>query len=210
MVKIFIDFDDVIFNTDRFKDGRIAIFKKHGIDKKTVLKTYGELKAAGERYTISKHIRAVARKKRIASESGLDASFKRFMCNLTHYVFPDAHAFLGHYQKESLYLLSFGDRVFQSQKIEKSGVKKYFKRIIITQGDKGSEIRAIRAAGKLTNKDIIVFIDNSDEHIQEVHSIKDVITIQLLRRQGKVLQKSTYADYYAATLCDATKIISAL
>lgn len=210
-MSIFIDFDDVIFNTRSFKKDLSKIFSSCGISRSVFQETYDAMKARQEQYSIAAHVRLLKQQGELRNLSLCTVALGRFMRNLKRYVFLDAQSFLRHHQKQGLFLVSFGDAAFQRRKIAHSGVKKYFKRVVVTQGDKAKEVAALLLKSKAKKPYGIIFIDDSKKHIREVRSITSAIIIQILRKGRRTAdEKSSFADHHVATLAGASKIIASL
>ncbi|MEK7488029.1 MAG: hypothetical protein AAB598_01775 [Patescibacteria group bacterium] len=207
-MKIFIDFDGVIFDAKKFKNALARICAKNGMVRKDFFHIYALAKENGEVYSVSHHLRLLARhaKNRIQKKT-LRIAIDRLMSDLRSYVFKDVFRFFDRMHKHDLYCVSFGDPAFQRRKIEGSGVKRYFKRVIVTRGDKGKEIAALCKKNS-TSDEQIVFVDDSEKHIREVRSIKNAVIIHLCR--GKNVPRSPNADYRVSTLAQATRVILSL
>ena len=70
-MKIFVDFDGVIFDAKKFKNALARACAKHGISKKAFLHTYALTKESGGVYSISRHLRLLVKntKNRIQKKS---------------------------------------------------------------------------------------------------------------------------------------------
>lgn len=208
-MKIFIDFDGVIFDAEKFKKTLARICRDHGISRKDFLHTYEALKKEGGVYTVVRHVRALAKHTGATMrKKELHAAIDRYMSDLRQYVFKDALRFFDRMRAHELYLLSFGDPAFQKQKIHGSGVKYYFKRVIVTRGNKGKEISALRTKKGVSNERI-VFIDDSEKHLREVRGNAHVVIIHLKRGKRGAL-RSVHADHHVSTLAQATRVILSL
>lgn len=210
-MNIFIDFDGVIFNTEAFKRDLSRVFAAYGAKRGAFQRTYDEMRAHRETYSIVAHARLLKQEGEIKDFPSCVAALERFMRDLRQYVFLDALFFLRHHQKQGLFLVSFGDAAFQRSKIECSAVKKYFKRIVVTQGNKAEEISILNAKNKEKKPRRIVFIDDNEKHIREARSIASAVIIQVLRKGRKeTCEKSAHANHHVSTLRQASKIIASL
>lgn len=208
-MKIFIDFDGVIFDAEKFKKTLTRICRNHGISRKEFLYTYAAAKEEEGIYSIVRHVRALEKHTGATMrKKELHTAIDRYMGDLRHYVFKDALRFFDRMHAHELYLLSFGDPAFQKQKIRGSGVKHYFKRVIVTRGDKGKEISALRTRKGVSNKRI-VFIDDSEKHIREVRGNIHAVIIHLTRGK-RGASRSVHADHHVSTLTQATRVILSL
>ena len=178
-MKIFIDFDGVIFDTGLFKKSLAKVFSEGGVPKKDFEKSYRLIfKNQKTTYSPLKHIGFFAKNKKVDSKKILFRTGK-LLKNLKSYVFNDAKTFLKHFTKNNLYLLSYGDLKFQRQKIKAAGISKHFKRVIVTKGNKLKIIEKIAGKDKFKKGERIIFIDDKPSHIKEVKQ-KGIITFQIV------------------------------
>ncbi len=185
-MKIFLDFDGVIFNTELFKKQLIKIFFKNGVPKEIFKKSYRNSKGKNLPYSVAKHLKFLAKNEKINSKK-ISADLKKLLNNLKQYVFGEARIFLKHFSKNDLYLISYGDLNFQKQKIKGAKVSKFFKRVIVTAADKGKIIEKIAKKDKFKKGETIIFIDDKPGHIKEVKR-KNIITFQIIRSNLKIPQ----------------------
>jgi len=179
-MKIFIDFDDVIFNTGLFKKSLAKIFSESGVPKKDFKESYQLIfKNKKTTYSPLKHIGFFTKNKKVDSLKIL-FHIENLLKNLESYLFNDAKIFLKHFAKNNLYLLSYGDLKFQRQKIKATGISKYFKRIIVTKNNKFKIIKKMVGKNKFKKGERVIFIDDKPSHIKEVKQ-KGIITFQIIR-----------------------------
>lgn len=211
-MKIFIDFDDVIFNTYKFTIDYKKIFKLYGISEKMYEKYYYDYPINRgkdfKKYHPGMHIREIGKNFSFNIKK-LENDIAQFTKNTKKYVFKDFHGFIKQFRKEDLCLLSFPNIKFQKTKIKNSGISKYFKQSILTNGPKSSEIKkSIKKQGTKKTENIY-FIDDRLRHIEDVkNEIPRVRTILLSREEGrhKHSDKGNF-DYKAVGLYEITKII---
>jgi len=188
-MKIFIDFDGVIFNTELFKKRLIKFFSENGISKKDFDKSYQYFKNQKIPYSVIKHLKLLFFLKKIKKKC-------RYNDILRPYIFKDAEIFLKSFSKNNLYLLSYGDLNFQKQKIKGAKISDYFRRIIITNKNKAEILKQINFKDKFGKLEKIIFIDDQPRNIEEVSSIRNITTIQLIRPPNKsILKFSKKADF---------------
>jgi len=188
-MKIFIDFDGVIFNTELFKKRLIKFFSENGISKKDFDKSYQYFKNQKIPYSVIKHLKLLFFLKKIKKKC-------RYNDILRPYIFKDAEIFLKSFSKNNLYLLSYGDLNFQKQKIKGAKISDYFRRIIITNKNKAEILKQIIKKDKFGKLEKIIFIDDQPRNIEEVSSIRNITTIQLIRPPNKsILKFSKKADF---------------
>jgi FMN phosphatase YigB (HAD superfamily) len=213
-MKIFIDFDDVIFNTRKFTKSYKRIFKMHGINEETYEKYYYDYPAnVGKdfkKYHPGMHIRAIGKNLPIDAIK-LENDIINYIKSTKKYVFRDVSKFIKQFNKKNLYLISFPDIKFQEAKIKNSGIKKYFKQSVLTSGLKSNAICKLIKKEKI-NKENIYFIDDRTKHIEDVKKIlPKAIAILLNRKEGRHEYRGRgAADYEAKNLREVLKIINSI
>lgn len=169
-MKIYIDFDGTLFNTDKYTSDFMHIFNEYGIDSVTFDEVKKELFNNVHLFNLDVIIDYLIKRHKI------DINFKNRIYKLldTSYLYPDvvnSLIFLIDYGYD-LCLLTFGDKDFQNKKINSSNISKYFKEIIITDEDK-SELN-------IDYKNSI-FIDNNPVEIERYCSSMAKIVIRIRR-----------------------------
>lgn len=212
-MKIFIDFDDVLFNTKKFRKDFEKIFKDSGITKEIFDKyyyTYPDKISKGviQMYNPEKHLERIEKKAGIRTEQ-LGKKIKKFILDTSAYIFSDSFNFLDKFDKQGLFLVSFGKADFQNKKIYNSGLKKYFKKIIITDKLKAKIIQKTLGAERKEKDEKIFFIDDRIEQMRSVKKEnKKIITILLQRKEGRYKDAcDKYCDQRAENLKETLKII---
>ena len=105
---------------------------------------------------------------------------KYFFKDLRHYIFQDAKPFLGKIGKRNLFLISYGDKEIQMEKIQKAGMGDHFNQIVITT-NKIEAIKKILKEEKKENKKMY-FLDDKGQYIEEVKKALPKITAILVKR----------------------------
>jgi GNAT superfamily N-acetyltransferase len=137
-MSIILDLDHTLFDTEKHKKEIAKIFK---LSLKNFLNDYAKFFKNKEiNYNVYKHLSILLKLKRIKKEEA--TLIRKKIINLMEksddFLFPQAEDLVKklYQDKKNIILLSFGDHVFQSQKIKYLSIKKYFKKIIITNKDK--------------------------------------------------------------------------
>lgn len=208
---IFLDFDDVLFNTRKFKDDYFDLFKKRGVAKDVFEKFYYDPldKRRTKSYSPIGHIQRVCRQAQL-NYPEFEKEVMRFTKYTNHYVFKDTVKFLENFSKEELYLVSFSKTNFQKSKIFNSGVAEYFNQIKIVDELKGETIRKIIKSKANRASERIYFIDDRVEHLTDA-KIKNpnIVTIFLLRKEGRHKdRKNKFCDYKVTSVREILKIIN--
>lgn len=205
-MKIFIDFDDVIFCSKFFVRDFFLIFKRNGISKKIFRDSYysenGKVK--GVKYQLENQLKRL--KKLGFDVDKINKEINDFLEDSPKYVFNDVRKFLESFSKKELYLVSYAKTKFQKEKVRRADVSKFFQKIIITDGKKSDEIKKVLK----NRKEKSFFIDDRIEQIGEVkHEIPGVATIFIKRNKGRYQdRRSVYCDFEVKNLSEALKIIN--
>jgi hypothetical protein len=142
-MKIFIDFDDVIFNTKKFSSDLFGIFGRHGITRDEFENSYytfsKKSQSQGRHYDPDVQIQVLKKKNGVDTKS-LKSDVDRFLKNLSRYVFSDVECFLKNFPKKDLFILSYGQAKFQKIKINGAGIENLVGRIFITKRKKADVI----------------------------------------------------------------------
>ena len=162
----FIDFDDTLFNTKKFKDDLLKVFFNNGVTEKQFKDSYycidSDLKPKYSPYL---------QIKKLEGELELDgkklrSEFDIFIKKTKKYLFDDSMSFLKKIKKDSNYLvlLSYGECLFQKMKIDNSGVGKFFDQIIVTDEPK---LNVILSHKKIDYFDKVFFVEDHPEQLDK-------------------------------------------
>jgi hypothetical protein len=208
-MKIFIDFDDVIFNTGKFVINLRNFFQENGISEDLFRKYYyteienSEIKLFDPWNMFE----------RLEREQGFDAKnirekFSKQLADLESFVFPDVAEFLKKMGKQNIFLISFGLPVFQNEKIVGCGVDKLVNGCIVTRGSKAVAIEKTIQQLEIPNGEQLIFIDDRVEQVQEIKKrFPACCTMLLCRKEGRYCDaKNEYCDYEVHSL-EAREII---
>jgi FMN phosphatase YigB (HAD superfamily) len=211
-MKIFLDFDDVMFHTKKFVIDYRALFRKQRIKKEIYTKYYYAYPCNKnkdfKRYDPQAHVKAIGKNFPINAKK-IQKDIAKFIENTRPYVFPDVLSFFKSFSKKDLYLISFPKIKFQASKIKNSGLEKFFKQIILANEGKGRTLSNWIKKNKIKKEEKIYFIDDRLEKIEEVKEKNpNVITILLKRKEGRHKYASKgRADYVATNLRAVKKIV---
>lgn len=208
---IFIDFDDVIFNTKKFRDDLIGIFFSFGVSEEMYKETYYDSDCDNivKTYDPLKQINRLGRLENI-DEGKMIASVNAFLNDLDSYVFSDVTAFLKSFECEDVNIVSYGDPSFQKRKIDGSGVGKYCKDIIVTKHLKSKAIAEIMKKNNDIETQKIIFIDDRNEQIEDIkRTFPFILTVLIKRPEGRYQEKgnSQWHDYEVCSLDEAKSLI---
>lgn len=170
-MKIYIDFDGTLFNTDKFYQDYLDILNKYNISSLEIDEMKKEL-FTNRKFNLDILTDYIISKYNIKN---LKQEVESLYNN--SYVFEDVIPFLEKYKNYNLILLTLGDIDYQNRKIESSNLSKYFQDIIITDVDK-SQL-------DIDYKDNL-FIDNNPKEL-----------IKFQNRGGKILRIRRIDDKYS-------------
>jgi FMN phosphatase YigB (HAD superfamily) len=207
------DFDDVLFNTRKFRDDIIRLFLKFGISKKYFYKTYKDFpvkKKNGDivMYDPEKQFRKLKNNSNI-DISGLQKEFYKLVSNSGKYIFKDVIEFLEKIKKDNLYIISYGKNNLQKLKIKNSGLEKYFDKISIINKNKSEAIPYLFGKKKIADEEVYFFEDR-EKFIKDVKSKYPFIkTILMKRKEGRYRDRRTkYCDFVIKNFKEAERIIN--
>ncbi|HBI34362.1 MAG TPA: hypothetical protein DEA43_01580 [Candidatus Moranbacteria bacterium] len=210
-MKVFIDFDDVIFNTKKFREDLEALFDSNGVSKEIFQKYYTDPKDQRAIKTFNPWLQA----ERISRVMDFDVNklteaINEFIFDISRYVFVDVLDFVNMLGSKNIYVVSYGDLEFQHKKINGSMVDKYLDNIIVTENLKSEIISKIIAEDDMEKNEKIFFLDDRIEQIRDVkEKFPNIVTILVKRPEGRYqeMQKEDCCDYEVHNLKEAEKII---
>ncbi|HAR99544.1 MAG: hypothetical protein US57_C0005G0030 [Candidatus Moranbacteria bacterium GW2011_GWC2_37_73] len=210
-MKIFIDFDDVIFNTKKFREDLEALFDLNGVSKEIFQKYYADPKDQRAIKTFNPWLQA----ERIGRVMDFDVNklteaINEFVLDISKYVFVDVVDFANILGSKNIYVVSYGDLEFQHKKIDGSMIGKYLDNIVVTENLKSEIISKIIAEDNLEKNEEIFFLDDRIEQIRDVkEKFPEIISILVKRPEGRYqeMQKEDCCDYEVHNLMEAEKII---
>lgn len=207
-MKIFLDFDGVIFNTKNFVVDLDKIYFKNGASKEK-LDGYKKIisetsKSKGVVYRPKDVVVFVAKgdkKSQVKIVNEVDVFLKK----LKKYVYLDALFFLNNFPRADVFLLSYGDRQFQKKKVFGSKTDKYFHKLFINKHNKIDFI--CKKIKREKCEENVFLIDDKLENLTKVEEIKkEIITIWVNRFKMKNHNLGK-VDYEVKNLKEALKII---
>ena len=173
-MKIYIDFDGTLFNTDKYTKDFMSILNDYGIDKAFFDEVNHMVCGNNKLFNINVIVDY------FISKYNIDDSLKVKIDNLLNdsYVYSEVVECLNILIDRGfeLYLLTYGDDEFQKLKINASNISKYFKKIIITEKDK-SKLDIDYENG--------IFIDNNPFEIERFNNSNAKKIIRIRRDNDK-------------------------
>jgi FMN phosphatase YigB (HAD superfamily) len=209
-LKIFLDFDDVLFNTKAFKGGLINVFKKNGVSEKDFLKTYKDYPTVTrkglKKYDPFRQIRLLEKKLGIDGAK-TERDMLKFLGGGEKFVFPDVKNFLRRFGKKNLFLVSYGHTGFQDKKIENCSLAEYFQKVVVTDKMKAEVIKRLAR-----REEKFFFLDDRADQIEEVKkNFPQSATFLVKRKEGRYNDRRTeHIDYVIKNLKEGLKILKKL
>ena len=209
-MKIIFDFDHTLFSAKQFYFALKKAFFKLGVKEKLFQETFEESKGVGRDYKPEKQFKLIHKTRPEIKIGKLKESFEKILKTAPKFLYNDVLGFLKKWSKEADFiLLSYGEEKFQKLKIENSGIKKYFKRVIITRDiDKSKPFKKLFSE----NKKIIFVEDNPQALSKTKTSFPQIITVRINRGEGKYSQKpnNLQVDFSIKNLKELEKILKSL
>ncbi len=204
-MKIVLDFDHTLFDTEEFKQAlqdRLAMF---GVTVDQFNSNYRIVKEQLGHYDHQEHLRLLAQEEEL-DENDLLLSFNEIIATANEFLFPDAVEFLEvlkSISKSELYLLTFGQDKFQQAKVEASGIKPYFKKVIDTIDSKLKFFDQNRELQKA------IFVDNRGKTINQIKTKYPKIISIWIKRENTPYddEKCEKMDFKATSLTEALQYI---
>jgi len=165
-MSIILDLDYTLFDTEKHKKEIAKIFK---ISFQDFLKDYAKyFKNKEVNYNVYKHLSILLKLKKINPKDAykIRQDIITLMKKSDKFLFSQGKDLVRKLslEKKDLILLSFGDHLFQSQKIKNLSIRKYFKKIIITNKDKDQVVGFLKKS-----KDTHIIINDK---VQESMALK--------------------------------------
>ena len=212
-MKVFIDFDDVLFYSKKFIQDEKKIFRKYKISEELFQKHYYQYRKDKKGnliriYNLKKQLRGIKKEKKMDIEP-IRKELEVFLKDTGKYIFNDVENFLKKFEKKNLFIISYSKTDFQKNKIKNSGIPKYFKKIIITDEEKFKALKRIIDTEKTKNEEIFFLEDRTDYIAGIKNEIPWVKTILMRRPQGLYKDEVlACCDFRIKNLKEAEKIIN--
>lgn len=179
----FIDFDHTLFDTDRFFRVDLKNFLLgYMLSEEFWDKSYQTARTDG--YTVEKHIDEAQKLGKLNMEAEkIKQILKEEFSDLKKYLYPDVVKFLEKIKKDGaiIYLISFGNPVWQDYKLKASGIYQYFDDLFYT-GDEGVKVDKIL---EFHDKfDEIIYIDDREQEIDLVKEKIPKVRTYLINRKN--------------------------
>lgn len=209
-MKIFLDFDDVLFDTGRFREDLQEVFARRGISREVFTETYRALKEKRrgiQTYDFDRHLERLHSVLRY-DERALREDVDTFVSGCGRYLFDDVSGFLERCKLNGaeVYVVSYGTYSFQEKKVRGSGIGAKVAGVVAGDIHKGVAVRELLDGEKAGDAwfldDRAYYIDHVEEENPEIH------TILVTRSEGRYHdEKTEKCDFQVKSLKEASKII---
>ncbi len=130
----YLDFDYTLFDTHAFREGLYEILEKNGLDK-TYLALTPEMKTNGQKLlNIKELFKSLSTTKNIPIENFLEP-LEDLYSRCDEFVYEDTVEFIKYLksQNHKLYVLTWGEKQFQKEKLKASKLYDYFDEIVYAE-----------------------------------------------------------------------------
>jgi len=162
-IKLFIDFDKTLFDTNQVKERIIRIFGQFGFSQEEIEQTYLAETLDGK-YSPEAQARRLYDIKKFDLEVA-ELKIKSMIFDSSRILYSDTIQFLDGLDKEKyeVDLLSYGDVEFQERKIKHSGIIDKFDNIYITSAEKQIYLKDIAE-----DKENFFVLDDKMENLEKI------------------------------------------
>lgn len=160
-MKLILDFDDTIFDTERFKKEKLFLcLEKQGVSASNFEQNYKKYGATHPTYDLSTHLKSLCREFNIQIDT--DSVIYEISKGLEEFVFPEYLEIIKKYGRENIFILTQGDLNFQQLKIKRSEVDKKVEQILIVRDSKKEKLDELAL---LWPNETIVFVDDKFKNL---------------------------------------------
>jgi len=204
-MKIILDFDCTIFNTDKFREKVVEAFARHGVSRDLFYSTLEESRGSGRDWKPEIQF-GVLRKQGFGNVDKIQNEFNDILESTHLFLYDDTLPFLKRAKKMyPLYILSYGEDWFQNKKIEKVSISPYFEKIIVTKN-----IYKDKEANDLSCGEPSIFVEDNPSALSAAKKYAPhIITVRINRGDGRYKDEATPkgVDYEVKDLKGVEEII---
>ncbi len=173
-MKYIFDFDDVLFDAERFKEHIFSLLEKAGVSRERAEDYYSTMKG-NELFSLKIFINHVFAFEGVDKDQ--DKMYEEIMSACPRFANIKLIEWVKRVGPENCYIVTFGDDVFQREKIRRSGLDKFFSdnRVETVKESKRGGIEKIcnRAENKGEN---FIFIDDKQHHFEDLRDVPNLTT----------------------------------
>ena len=174
----YLDFDYTLFDTHAFREEVYQILENNGVDK-TYLETTPELKTKKQKlFNIKELFENLSKTRNIPINNFLEP-LEKLYAKCDELVYDDSIEFIKYLKSKNhkLYILTWGDKEFQKEKIQASKLDNYFDEIIYAEQLKYELDNVDYANG--------IFIDDSIRDLEGLYNKQPKQVFRIKRLNGK-------------------------
>ena len=177
-MRIYIDFDGTLFDSDKFLEDLFKIIDRYGISRDIFKECQNQCKNEG----FNPNIILDLVKKKMIFDDGIYLEINQLMNNSSYYLYRDSKEFLEYLNvlKYQVIILTKGNFKYQKEKIFNSQLNSCYNKIVVTLKHKGNL--------NLDYKNC-VFIDDNPKEIQSIIKREPKLVIRVQRDGSKYSNK---------------------
>lgn len=181
-MKFYIDFDHTIFNSMKFNEERYKILQKYGINIEEQIKLEKQITQDSGKLIDLDYVYSKISDKYNLQKKEILGELHQIIDNCYKYLYNDTIEFLKYLKQRGneVYLLTWGNKKYQEQKVMASKIKEYFDGIIITEDFK-FDIDIDYKNG--------IFIDDNPRDLEGLYKKDPVEVIRIKRDNARYSSK---------------------
>lgn len=209
-MKILLDFDYTMLNTDLLREAIFAAFYAHGVNRELFLETLEESRGNGRDWKPERQF-AILEARGVGDITFLRQNFEAVLAGCRTFLFEDTMPFLEKAKKDhKLCIISYGEDSFQDAKFQGCGslFLDYFDPIVITQN-----IAKDKEAGELAGSDEAMFVEDNPLALRAAKKYAPhIVTVRINRGVGRYAREPSGegVDYEVKDLREVEELISRL
>jgi FMN phosphatase YigB (HAD superfamily) len=165
-MKYIFDFDDVLFNTKKFKERIYTSVEKVGISREVEENYYQEFKKYA--FSLKKFLSSLFAKEK-KEQVSIDAIYEEIMFDCKSFLNEDLIKIVQSLGVGNSLIVTSGDEEFQMDKIKRAGVEPLFSQIVVVPGSKKEVIEKICSENK---NEKIIFVDDKVKFFEDIDMSK--------------------------------------
>ncbi len=165
-MKFIFDFDDVLFNTRKFKEQIYLSVEKIGIPRAVEEECYKEFRKYA--FSLKKFLSYLFDKEKKENVS-INGIYEEIMFDCKSFLSQELIEIVRKLGKENCYIVTSGDKKFQFDKIKRAGVESLFSEIVVVPESKKEEIEKLCVKYK---NEKIIFVDDKIKFIEDLDTSK--------------------------------------
>jgi len=172
-MKLVFDFDDTVFDSERFKNEKFFnCLEDYGVTPKELKESYSAYRDLHTIYDIHLHINEVFRERSI--EASVEDVVFTMVQNIEEYVFPAYKEVFRQYDRENIFILTQGSEHFQNLKVRHSRVEEQVEKVFIVPGNKQEVLNEMAL---LWPNETILFFDDRFENMKFEKSESSIVRV---------------------------------